>query len=271
MKKEKSVPGNYNLSRRKFIRNAGIGTASLGALPAMLSACGSAGTSPGESAKMKEALEAFFAQDDVVLFQGDSITDAGREKKDELPNNARSFGSGYAYIIASRLLSDLADRNLIVYNRGFSGNKVFQLDERWQKDCLDLKPDVLSILIGVNDYWHMRNGRYDGTPEIYERDYRNLLARTKSELPEIKLVICEPFILTGTSAVDESWLEPFSHYQKIAAKLAGEFGAVWVPFQSAFNHATELAPAPYWTRDGVHPSMPGCELMAEAWLKAVSS
>jgi lysophospholipase L1-like esterase len=270
MKKEKLVPG-YDLSRRKFIRNAGIGTASLGALPAMLAACGSALTSHDESAKMKEALEAFFEQDDVVLFQGDSITDAGREKKDELPNNARSFGSGYAYIIASRLLSDLADRNLTIYNRGISGNKIFHLDERWQKDCLDLKPDVLSILIGVNDYWHMRNGRYDGTPEIYERDYRNLLARTKLELPDIKLVICEPFILPGTTAVDESWLEPFSYYQRIAAKLADEFGTVWVPFQSAYKKAVELAPAPYWTHDGVHPSMPGCELMAETWLKAIAS
>ncbi len=269
--KKQALNSDYELSRRKFIRNAGMGTVSLGVFPAALSACGSTDKQEGEPDPMKEALAKFFSQDDVVLFQGDSITDAGREKKDELPNNARSFGSGYAYIIASRLMSDLSNKNLTLYNRGISGNKVFQLDERWQKDCLDLRPDILSILIGVNDYWHMRNGRYDGTPEIYERDYRNLLDRTKSELPYVKLVVCEPFILVGTSAVDESWLEPFSRYQEIAAGLAKEFDAVWVPFQSAFNEAVEYAPASYWAHDGVHPSMPGCALMAETWLKAVAS
>lgn len=269
MKKDKMKSG-YGSSRRKFIRHAGIGVAALG-MPAMLSACGNEVRSRDESVAMMRALSDFFSEDDVVLFQGDSITDAGREKEEELPNNARSFGSGYAYIIASRLLRDLEEKNLTLYNRGISGNKVFQLDERWQRDCLDLRPDVLSILIGVNDYWHMRQGRYDGTPGIYERDYRNLLDLTKSELPDVKLIICEPFVLTETTAVDETWREPFGRYQEIAARLAGEFKAVWVPFQAAFSEAAKQAPSTYWTRDGVHPSMAGCELMAETWLKAVAS
>jgi lysophospholipase L1-like esterase len=115
----------------------------------------------------------------------------------------------------------------------------------------------------------MRNGRYDGTPEVYKQDYKELLDLTKSELPDIRLIICEPFVLTGTSAVDESWFEPFRLYQEIAASIAGEFDATWVPFQKAFNEAAQIAPSVYWTHDGVHPSMAGCQLMAETWLKAL--
>jgi len=121
----------------------------------------------------------------------------------------------------------------------------------------------------VNDYWHFRNGNYDGTPEIYENDFRKLLERTKEALPQIKLVICQPFVLTETTAVDDTWLEPFSAYQKIAAKIAREFDATWVPFQEAFDKALELAPAKYWAQDGVHPSMAGAYLMAEAWLRSL--
>ena len=115
----------------------------------------------------------------------------------------------------------------------------------------------------------MRNGKYDGTPEVYENDLRKLLTRTKTELPGIKFIICQPFVLTGTTAVDESWLEPFKPYQEIASKLAGEFDAIWVPFQEDFDEAAEIAPKKYWAQDGVHPSMPGCQLMAETWLNAL--
>ena len=180
------------------------------------------------------------------------------------------MGTGYVYLIAAGILKELAGHELTVYNRGISGNKVYQLAERWQEDCIDLEPDVLSILIGVNDYWHMRQGRYDGTPEVYERDFRELLIRTRESLPNIKLVICEPFILTETSAVDDSWTEPFRAYREIASKLAGEFNAVRVPFQQVFNDALAQAPATYWTGDGVHPSLAGCRLMADAWLEEIS-
>ena len=132
-----------------------------------------------------------------------------------------------------------------------------------------LKPNVLSILIGVNDYWHMRNGNYDGTPEIYENDYRGLLNRTREQLPDIKLIICQPFILTETRAVDESWVEPFRPYQEIAQTICQEFGATWVPFQEAFSGAKQIAHASYWTNDGVHPSMAGAQLMAKTWLEAL--
>jgi lysophospholipase L1-like esterase len=250
-------------SRRSFLKSAGFGTAAIAGIPALAGAC------TGYAGKMKNGLADCFNNGSIILFQGDSITDAGREKKQELPNNGQSFGWGYANIIASEILQDLPGHELSIYNRGISANKVYQLAERWQKDCLDLEPDVLSILIGVNDYWHYRLGRYEGTPETYENDYRKLLDRTKKEIPGIRLVLCEPFILAGTNAVDESWLEPFSGYQSIAASLAKEFEAVWVPFQDAFNDALSIAPPEYWTDDGVHPSMAGAQLMAETWLQSL--
>jgi lysophospholipase L1-like esterase len=249
-------------TRRDFFRNAGIGAAALAGAP-LISGC-----NPGSPTRKR--LDKFFREGEVVLFQGDSITDAGRNKQREMPNEAGSFGTGYALMIASTLLEQLAGKQLTIYNRGISGNKVFQLAARWDKDCMDLKPGVLSILIGVNDYWHMRNGQYDGTPEIYENDLRALLRRTMDALPDMRLILCQPFVLSGTSAVDESWLEPFSAYQEIAAKLAKEFGAVWVPFQEAFDEAQQYAPAVYWAPDGVHPSMAGAQLMAETWLDAVA-
>jgi len=226
---------------------------------------------PSCSSGQKKKIADFIPQGGVVLFQGDSITDAGRNKMKELPNNSSSFGGGYAFLAASWLLNEFASRELTIYNRGISGNKVYQLDGRWDKDCLLLKPDVLSILIGVNDYWHLRSGKYDGSAEIYENDYRALLERTRKEHPDIKLVICEPFILTETKHVDESWLEPFRPYQEAASRICGEFDATWVPFQTAFTEATGFAHPTYWTHDGVHPSMAGAQLMASTWLESLGA
>ncbi len=250
-----------DLSRRGFFKNAGIGAAAIAGMPLLANSC----MTESSTGMMND----FFSKGDVVLFQGDSITDAGRNKKRELSNNAGSFGGGYAHLIASQLLGELAANELTIYNRGISGNKVYQLADRWDKDCINLKPNVLSILIGVNDYWHFRNGKYEGTPEIYENDYRKLLERTREALPEIKLVICQPFILTNTKAVDESWVEPFREYQVVARNISEEFAATWVPFQEAFDQAIEIAHPTYWANDGVHPSMAGSQLMAKTWLEAI--
>jgi lysophospholipase L1-like esterase len=250
-----------NISRRNFLLKGAAGSVALASIPAIVSAA-----IPSNDKKTKYSI---FEKDNTILFQGDSITDAGRDKEKELPNNPRSFGLGYAFLAASALLNKLPEKNLTLYNRGISGNKVYQLADRWQKDCLDLKPDVLSILIGINDYWHFRNGQYDGTVEIYENDYRKLLQLTKEKLPNVKLVICQPFAVTNTSAVDETWIAPVKTFQIAAKKIADEFNAIWIPFQDVFDEAVKHAPATYWTGDGVHPAMPGAQLMAEAWLRAV--
>ena len=205
---------------------------------------------------------------DTILFQGDSITDAGRDKKKEVANEQKSSGRGYAWMAASQLLISKPDYNLTIHNRGISGNKVHQLDARWQKDCLDIKPNILSILIGVNDIWHGLNGRYDGTVKTYEDDYRSLIQRTRKALPRVRLVICEPFVLR-CGAVNDKWFPEFDRYRESARTVASESGAVFVPFQSMFDRAIEFAPPAHWAADGVHPTPHGAALMADFWLQAV--
>ena len=208
-------------------------------------------------------------KDMTILFQGDSITDAGRQNRQSPnPNEQKSMGNGYASMAASALLTSRPGLNLSIFNRGISGNKVHQLDARWQTDCLDHQPEILSILIGVNDIWHGLNGSYDGTVEIYENDYRALLQRTRKALPKIQLVICEPFVLR-CGAVNDRWFPEFDHYRAAARKVADEHSAVFVPFQSMFDQALQFAPATHWAGDGVHPSPHGAALMADFWLQTV--
>lgn len=248
-------------NRRNFIKKAAIGGMMAISIPEILSAA-----MPGEGAK-----KITLGKDNVILFQGDSITDAGRNKEDASFNTARNLGTGYAMLTAAGLMEKYAALNLKIYNKGISGNKVFQLAERWDKDCLDIKPNVLSILIGVNDIWHKLNGQYNGTPEIYRKDYIALLERTKKALPDVKLVICEPYAVKGVKAVDDKWYPEFFEYQKAAREIAAQFGAVFVPFQSIYDEAQKQAPGVYWTGDGVHASLAGAQLMASAWMKAVKA
>ena len=212
----------------------------------------------------------FFHPGDVVLFQGDSITDAGRKRDVQSEvNHQGALGNGYAFIAAADLLAGQS-ADLKIFNRGNSGNKVFQLAERWKADCLDLQPRVLSILIGVNDIWHKLNGKYAGTVEIYETDYRALLKQTKAALPEVRLVICEPFVLR-CGAINDSWFPEFDTYRAASRKVATEFQAVFVPFQEMFDAAVKLAPPQHWANDGVHPSPFGAALMAHFWINTVQS
>ncbi|MEC7801000.1 MAG: SGNH/GDSL hydrolase family protein [Verrucomicrobiota bacterium] len=205
----------------------------------------------------------------TILFQGDSITDAGRDKKNEVANQQKAFGRGYAWMAASQLLISKPEHKLTIHNRGISGNKVHQLDARWQKDCLDIKPDIVSILIGVNDIWHGLNGRYDGTVKTYEDDYRKLIQKTKKNLPNVKLVICEPFVLK-CGAVNDKWFPEFDGYRAAAKKIAMENNSIFVPFQSMFDEAVKYAEAKHWAGDGVHPSPHGASLMAHFWINSVT-
>ncbi|MGQ7869477.1 SGNH/GDSL hydrolase family protein [Sunxiuqinia sp. sy24] len=252
-----------SLSRRKFFKRSAVQAAGIASIPMILSA-----TVPERKKKKKDQFS-ILPKDGTVLFQGDSITDAGRNRERQLANDASSFGNGYALMTGACLLTKQAEKNLTIYNRGISGNKVYQLHDRWYEDCLDLKPDVLSILIGVNDYWHKRNGNYDGTVQVYENDFRALLKRTKEALPNVTLVICEPFSVPGGSAIADGWMDEFKPYQHVAKKLADEYDTLFVPYQKIFEKALNYAPATYWSGDGVHPSMAGAQLMASAWLKVV--
>ena len=206
------------------------------------------------------------AKDSVVLFQGDSITDAGRDKKNAAANDFGALGRGYANMIASALLGAHAPQRLKCYNRGISGHKVPDLQARWQADTIDLKPAVLSILIGVNDIWHKLAGKYDGTVEDYEQGFTKLLADTRTALPTTRLVICEPFVL-ACGAIDEKWFPEFTQRRAVAKRVSDAAEATWVPFQTMFDEAvSDATPPAYWAGDGVHPTMAGHALMARTWL-----
>jgi lysophospholipase L1-like esterase len=204
----------------------------------------------------------------VIMMQGDSITDAGRDKACNVANTFQQFGYGYTVFTAGQILATQAKYQPKIYNRGISGNKVFQLRERWEAECIAFQPDVLSILIGVNDFWHTLSSGYKGTIETYENDLRNLLKYTKEKLPNVQIVLGEPFCLKGGSAIDDRWFPEFDKYRKAAKKLSDEFKTIFVPYQSGFDEAMKIAPATYWSGDGVHPAIPGCQLMANMWIEA---
>jgi lysophospholipase L1-like esterase len=250
------VENNSN-TRRSFLKIAALGGIVTASIPNIIMAA-----TPNDK-------KVTINNNDVILFQGDSITDAGRKRESKEVNNTSALGNGYAFLATAALLKNHAGKNLKIYNRGISGNKVYQLAERWQPDALDLKPNILSILIGVNDFWHTLNGRYNGTIEKYRTDFKALLDTTRQSLPDVKLIIGEPFAVTGIKAVDEKWFPAFNDYRIAAREIADSYHAVFIPYQSIFDKAQKKAPGVYWTGDGVHPSIAGCELMAEAWLNAV--
>ncbi|HVT27917.1 MAG TPA: SGNH/GDSL hydrolase family protein [Lacipirellulaceae bacterium] len=250
-------------SRRRFFQaSAGLGAAGLAAFAGVGHVLGD------EREPVAKRGESLIEAGDTILFQGDSITDMHRKRDVTRANSEAALGTGYAWLAAAELLIDMPKAGLKIFNRGVSGDKVYQLADRWQADCLDLRPDVLSILVGVNDFWHTLNGTYKGTVEKYETDYRALIRRTKKALPKVKLIICEPFTLR-TGHVNDKWFPTFEQYRAVAKKVADEAGAVFIPFQTMFDRATKIAPPHRWAADGVHPTSDGAAIMAHWWLRTV--
>lgn len=203
-----------------------------------------------------------FKENTRILFQGDSITDGNRGRTAD-PNHI--LGHGYCFIIAAKYGSQYPERKLIFMNRGISGNTVLDLEKRWQKDALDLKPDVLSILIGVND-----SGK--NVPlEQYEQVYDKLLAAARTANPNIKFVLGEPFILQKDGHKEGNVRDQdVNKRQAIVEKLAKKYNAPVVKFQKLFDDACKHAGAEYWIWDSVHPTYSGHQLMADEWIKTVS-
>jgi len=250
-----------SIGRRHFLKHSALGLGlSVGwsSLPPLSAA-------PASNAALRAPAR---AENPVLLFQGDSITDAGRSREDAGPNRPQALGSGYAALAAAELTGTRPDGNWTCYNRGVSGDRVGDLAARWDEDTLALDPDVLSILVGVNDFWHTLSGTHDGTPERYEKKYRALLDRTREALPNTTLLLGEPFALQGGSAVDEQWQPDFRRYREAARRVADDYETAWIPYTSVFDAALQTAPAPYWSADGVHPTPAGHYLMAQAWLEA---
>jgi lysophospholipase L1-like esterase len=206
-----------------------------------------------------------FHKDDVILFQGDSITDGGRQRSGSDYNHI--MGQDYGYIIASQVGSQFPERNINFINRGISGNKISDLAARWQKDTLDLKPNLLSILVGINDM--------QGNVSIdqYEQTYDKLLADTTAALPGVKIVLGDPFLLPVGKWKDnyEAHRADVQKRQEVVARMAGKYHAAIVHYQTALDEACLLAPADHWSWDGIHPTYAGHGLMVREWLKTVNA
>ncbi len=190
-----------------------------------------------------------------ILFQGDSITDGNRGRSAD-PNHI--LGHGYVFIIAAKYGAAFPELKLDFLNRGISGNTVLDLEKRWQKDTLDLKPDVLSVLIGVND-----EGRRVPLDQ-YEQVYDKIITQARAANPKLKLVLCAPFV-KPTGKVSEG----IRKRQEVVARLAQKHRAALVQFQPVFDEAVKRAPADYWIWDNVHPTYRGHQLMADEWERVV--
>ena len=251
-------------SRRRFIKTVGIiGLAAI-SLPNILSASNLLEPSENED----KGTEDKTTKGLTVLFQGDSITD-GNRSRDKDWNHV--MGHGYGCLIASRLWYDYPHRNLMFYNRGVSGNRIKDLEARWQKDALDLKPDVISILVGVNDVNAIINNAGPESIEQFEETYKRILDKTKEALPHTQIVLCEPFIfqLGHVNVKTEIWQTEIRKQQATVRQLAKTYHAIFVEMQEPFNNACKKAPASYWIWDGIHPMPAGHELMARLWINEV--
>lgn len=202
-----------------------------------------------------------------LLFQGDSITDMnwGRNQSDR----NHYLGHSYVYLIAARLGVDMPEAQLDVYNRGISGHTVADLRKRWNKDAIEMKPDVLSILIGTND---VGSGVKE---EAFESDYREILDASRKSNPDLKLVLLDPFVLpTGVLKDENAWVSRRGATDKlgmVVARLAKDYNAVHIKSQAIFDTAAKAVTPEQWIWDGVHPLPQGHELIARNWLLEVSA
>ena len=199
-----------------------------------------------------------------ILFQGDSITDAGRiRERDDF------LGMGYPFLVTASLGLENPDEYEF-FNRGVSGDRVVDLYARIKKDILNLKPDVLSILIGINDVWHEIAHSNGVNAEKYYKVYSMLIEEIKQELPNIKILILEPFVLKA-EATENDWDAFLSETKKraqMAKKVAEEFGLTFVPLQAGFDNLVKKEREDYWLKDGVHPTAMGHEYIKTQWIKA---
>jgi lysophospholipase L1-like esterase len=252
---EQNIPSD----RRSFLKKISLAGVMTLSIPEIVSAA----LLPENAAKVS------LKPNDIILFQGDSITDSKRKRDDMLFNSAPAMGSGYAFLAASELLTKHSSKNLKIYNRGVGGDKVYQLANRWEEDCMKLQPNVLSIHVGVNDHWHVKSKGYTGTIKTYRDDLRTLLDRTKQKNPDVRLIIGEPFGVAGIKGNYEIWDPAFREFRVAAKEIADQYNAFFIPYQQVYDMAQKQAPGIYWTWDGVHPTMAGAQLMAQAWLSSI--
>ncbi len=193
----------------------------------------------------------------TFLFQGDSITDASRDDE-----NDDSLGCGYAFLLAS----EFENKKIKFINRGKSGDRITDVYARIKEDIINLKPDGMSILIGVNDVSHELTMNCGVSPKKYRKIYEMLIEEIRESLPEIKIIILEPFILKG-SCTEKLWDEFNSEVRKMAEiskQIAELFGLYFVPLQNKFDELSNVGDTSRWSVDGIHPTPEGHQVIKES-------
>ena len=209
-----------------------------------------------------------------VLYIGDSITDGnwGTNCNGErnLWDQNHIFGHGYMYLCASQYMGRYPSGGLEFYNRGISGNTIYDLEKRWKKDALDIGPDVLSVLVGINDVILSKDGLVDTV--AWEAKYRELLDLSVARNPDLLIVIGEPFCETGFRLDGEGRMESACHALSRACwRIAKDYSAVFLPYQKMFDELCSQNGVPYWIWDGVHPTPAGHYRMAQMWMERVNA
>ncbi len=201
----------------------------------------------------------------TIVFQGDSITDAGRNR-----DNDNERGIGYPTLVSAELGLKYPGEFIFI-NEGISGNRIVDLYARIKRDIINRKPDYLTILIGINDVWHEINDRNGVDNDKFFRVYCNLIEEIKAMLPGIEIFILEPFVLKA-SATEKKWgvFRRETEMRAESAKAVAEkFGLTFIPLQEKFDEAEKKAEASYWLGDGVHPTAAGHEIIANEVVKAL--
>lgn len=204
---------------------------------------------------------------DHILFLGDSITDGGREE------SASGLGGGYVSLIAGRLYMDCLEMGLLVTNKGVVGNRLSDLLERVDSDVLqmDPPPTIVSILVGINDVWAAFEDGAEEEDQVpvtkFYEDYTKLCERIVDKL-KARLVVLEPFCLP-VEPVTAEWHGELDPKIQAVRQIATDFDAPLIPLDGMFTAACSYATPEYWTEDGVHPTLAGHQLIADAWLDAV--
>ena len=203
----------------------------------------------------------------TVLFQGDSITDVNRIRE-----NSAHLGCGYPNLAASAIAYEEPEKYVFI-NRAISGDRIIDLQARIKRDIINLEPDIMSILIGVNDVWHEIADKNGLSTAKFELMYDMLIDEVKTAVPQIKLMILEPFVLKG-EATEKNWIEfrgDTAEKAEAARRIAKKYDILFIPLQEKFNEAAKNISPAYWLYDGVHPTIAGHELIKREWLKAFRS
>jgi len=207
-----------------------------------------------------------FKNNAVILFQGDSITDCGRNRA-----TYGDLGNGYPFFLSGMLSYKYPDNGYSFVNRGISGNRIVDLYARLKEDIINIAPDVLSILIGVNDVWHEFTMSQGTTSAKFRRVYSMMLDEIMEHNSDIKLALMEPFVLeAGDVAEDwDKWKNDMSQRQETIKALAMEYDAIFVPLQDEFERLCENHPPEFWAADGIHPTNAGHMVIAHRWIEYV--